>query len=565
MKNPLRFQPSTNRGEESILLRFLVQILAVIACICADMASGTKYSLVALPLMTAGAIWSYQRRHRVQTWMTRGGFLCAVAMVITSVISAFLGQTVDRIKQTGSLQSIGWLLLLTMLLVTFQMLRSWTLYYRVNLSNSLLLSTLLMSRAAATATSWGFVVVLCLFLALLLPALLLIYRSVLKLPPVGLSSIPSSAKHLTEQIVPWSELAKITIISVVVGGVLALFLPYFQMSQIGIDPPNLDKISEQLVDKLPFNQGIPGLTTQTVIVDGQNVSIDPTASPNLSAAAPAWPAPQASQLVAIQQDISTLAANAPPLTTAQSDQLQAQVQQLATAMNSSPTATNASPIADLEQVTTAANRLQEQLQKLQSPTPSIKPLRAGQSSPSITATPQPLTEQLQKELAALQQKINQSLASSVPSPSPSPSKAPEMSKEQQSQWTNIARVGVVLLALVAGLVWYLQQQKRQQKIQQRKDQSFNKLPTIERVYLLMLTELRKTGAHRPVTQTEWEFAQGAHHKYPDLLGQIIAEISGDYVAWRYGKQKISTAIVSEKFERFQQFHDAQLAKIQARP
>jgi hypothetical protein len=571
--NPFQSPPNKNPVEESVLLRLLVQILAAIACITADVASGTKYSLIALPLMTAGAIWSYQRRHRIQTWMTRIGFICAVVLVVMSAIGAFLGQTIERLRQTDTLQATGWLLIVTMLLVTLQMLRCWTLYYRVNLSNSLFLSTLLMSRAAATAKGWGFVLVIGIFLALLLPALLLIYRSVLKLPPVGISSIPSATKQLTEQSVPWKDLAKIAVVSLIIGGLLALFLPHFQMSQLGIKPPNLDQISAEIVEKLPLNPGDSGIEIPVISENG-SPTLDPNSSPNSSpntratptagATPPAYaplPSPQVAQLTAVQQDITALATSAPPLTTAQSEQIQTQVQQLETAMNPLPTAENPTPVVDPVQVTQAANQLQEQLQQLKTstptPTPSVKQSLPSTSKPipTTTATPKPLNDLLKQKLESLQKKINQSIASPRPSPSPSPkpSEAP-LTPEQESRWTNIARVAAVLLALAVALVWYLRQQQQQQKIQQRKDQSFNKLPTIERVYLLMLTELRKTGAYRPLTQTEREFAHWVDPKYPGLLGQIIADISGDYVSWRYGKRTVSNEIASQKFAQFRELH-----------
>jgi hypothetical protein len=568
--NPFQFKPSKNPVEESVLLRLLVQILAAIACISADVAGGTKYSLVAIPLMTAGAIWSYQRRHLIQTWMTRIGFICAVVLVLVSVIGAFLGQTIQRINDTGSLQSTGWLLLLTMLLVTMQMLRSWTLYYRINLSNSLFLSALLISRAAASAQGWGFVLVISIFLAVLLPALLLTYRSVLKLPPVGLSSIPSSAKTLTEQSMPWQDLAKIAVLSMAIGGILALFLPHFQMSNLGIKPPNLDQISAEIVEKLPLNQGESGLQIPGLTINGGsspgNISPSATESPATSTPPPyaPLPSPQVAQLTAVQQDISTLANNASTLTSGQSEQIQAQVQQLETAINPTPTANNPTPTVDPEQVSKAVSQLQTQLQQLKTPSPSpspssSKPLPSA-TSPSPSATSKPLSDLLKKKLAELQKQIGQSITA-TPSPSLSPSPKPSetpLTPQQESRWTNIVRVAAVLLALTAGLIWYLRQQQQQQKIQQHKDQKFNKLPTIERVYLLMLTELRKTGAHRSLTKTEREFAHWVDPKYPGLLGQVIADISADYVSWRYGKRKISNEVASQKFAQFRELHSPYL-------
>jgi hypothetical protein len=125
--------------------------------------------------------------------------------------------------------------------------------------------------------------------------------------------------------------------------------------------------------------------------------------------------------------------------------------------------------------------------------------------------------------------------------------------------------------LVAGVVWYLWLQSRQEKIAKQKERKFNQLPTIERIYWLMLKELRTSGSIKHSNETEWEFALSKTQKlhanelqYPGLLGKLITEISGDYVAWRYGKKTPNDSSLNHKFDRFRELHSEFYAAEQAK-
>ena len=114
-------------------------------------------------------------------------------------------------------------------------------------------------------------------------------------------------------------------------------------------------------------------------------------------------------------------------------------------------------------------------------------------------------------------------------------------------------------------------QGRHQKIAKQKDRKFNQLPLIERIYWLMLKELRTSGSIKHRNETEWEFALSKTQQlntnelqYPSLLGKLITEISGDYVAWRYGKKSPNDTSLKHKFERFQELHSEFYAAEQAK-
>jgi hypothetical protein len=125
--------------------------------------------------------------------------------------------------------------------------------------------------------------------------------------------------------------------------------------------------------------------------------------------------------------------------------------------------------------------------------------------------------------------------------------------------------------LVAGVAWYLWLQSRQEKIAKQKERKFNQLPTIERIYWLMLKELRTSGSIKHINETEWEFALSKTQQlntnelqYPGLLGKLINEISDDYVAWRYGKKAPNDTSLNHKFERFRELHSEFYAAEQAK-
>jgi hypothetical protein len=124
------------------------------------------------------------------------------------------------------------------------------------------------------------------------------------------------------------------------------------------------------------------------------------------------------------------------------------------------------------------------------------------------------------------------------------------------------RIGAVMLFMIAGVMWYLWWQSRYERALKQKERKFNQLPTIERIYLLMLKDLRAGGKIKRATETEWEFVLLVNPLYPGLLGKLIGEISADYVAWRYGQKSPNETSLTHKFERFRELYSIELAKHQ---
>jgi hypothetical protein len=162
-------------------------------------------------------------------------------------------------------------------------------------------------------------------------------------------------------------------------------------------------------------------------------------------------------------------------------------------------------------------------------------------------------------------------SSSNPAEQKPPKQSPKLPPINAEQLTNLLRIAAIILMLVAGVAWYLWLQSRQEKITKQKERKFNQLPTIERIYWLMLKELRTSGSIKHSNETEWEFARSKTQQlnnnelqYPGLLGKLITEISGDYVAWRYGKKPPNDSSLNHKFERFCELHSEFYAAEQAK-
>jgi hypothetical protein len=125
---------------------------------------------------------------------------------------------------------------------------------------------------------------------------------------------------------------------------------------------------------------------------------------------------------------------------------------------------------------------------------------------------------------------------------------------------NFLRVAVVLTLMIGLIIWYLRSQKSHDKILKQKEQKFNQKPLVERVYWLMIKELRASGRIKRKNETEWEFVLASNPQYSGLLGQLIAEISADYIAWHYGRKSPNETSLTKKFDRFRELHGAELAK-----
>jgi hypothetical protein len=676
--------------EESLLLWLLVILLALIAFIGLDFATHTAFSLLAIPFSIAGGLWSYRRRRLAHHWLTHLVFGAALILVVFCLGGAFWAQTIEKAKDfLGTDRDLVLPLALSFLLVALQTVRMWSLCYRRGLSSSVVISVILMACTLAIGNNPGFLLVLGLFVGLLVPTLMLFYRSTIKLKPIGVSIVPRP-QQLTERHVPWQYLTKIAVLSLVLGCILALFAPHLKLPDVSWDLPGLD----QLVKNLPIEteptivQDAEGDAENSELVSGVGDSsgagelgtagqatksqssgkggdaagaqqsdddsedaeyIDEQqaqqAIQNILATAD-QPLPTSADRIAyitkyLQEHVSSTDCKTNSLNCSRSFHHNSEHNQNALAFGqlagqiplrsyyvaqqptqkslpllqqlTVPCPTNQPSCyknrvfqADQQETSTARNRLlrsisgidplsDDSIQSNASPGSSSasqgnKPLgdktlsanqRKGSTpTPDKSTTNKSVTNKVGKELSQkartawrklspqeqaklLSRKQSQrSIANRAPGQksSSAPAKPPAINPEQLMIFL---RLGVIILLFIGGIIWYLWWQSRQDRIQKQKDRKFNQRPMVERVYWLMLKELKSTGSIKRSTETEWEFVLSNDPQYPGLLGKLIAEISNDYIAWHYGKKPPNEATITQKFERFRELHSAELAKRQA--
>ena len=224
--------------EESLLFRVLVQGLFTIGIVSADLAVGTHYSRVAIPITTAGAVWSWYRRHHSKHWLNTIVSVATIALLIVVLVPTLLKEVQTGIDAAATavkfLAAIA--LGLQMLLVDLQMGLSFHLYGRKVLGYCVVISSLLMAIAACLSQSIGFMILLGAFVALVIPTLMLDYRSRLALKPVGISPI-STKQLLPYRHLPWKYLSQLAAIALGIGLILALFLPNFHFPHLSLQIP----------------------------------------------------------------------------------------------------------------------------------------------------------------------------------------------------------------------------------------------------------------------------------------------------------------------------------------
>jgi hypothetical protein len=214
--------------EESLMFRVLVQGLFTIGVISADLAAGTHYARVAIPITTAGAIWSWHRRQSAKHWLNIGVSVATMAILIVGIFPLLLRELQVGIDSAAlaAKSSAALSLGLEMVLVDIQMGLSFNLYDRKVLGYGVVISGLLMAIAAYLSQSIGFLILLCGFVAIAIPTLMLDYRSRIALKPIGISSIPTN-KYLAYRHLPWKYLSQLAAIALGLGLMLSVFLPIF--------------------------------------------------------------------------------------------------------------------------------------------------------------------------------------------------------------------------------------------------------------------------------------------------------------------------------------------------
>ncbi len=669
--------------EESLLLWLLVILLALIAFVSLDIATHTSFSLLAIPFGIAGGLWSYRRRRLANHWLTHLVFWAALVLVIFCLGSAFWAQTIEKAKNfLGTDRDLVVPLALSFLLVALQTIRMWSLCYRRGLSSSVVISVMLMASTLAIGNHPGFLLVLVLFVGLLVPTLMLFYRSTIKLKPIGVSIVPRP-QQLTERHVPWPYLTKIAVVTLILGGILALFAPHVRLPEVSWNFPGL----EQLVSNLPIE------TDPTIVQDAEgdaeNSELASGVGDNSSAgeldtagkatksqssgtgaagndsedaeyideqqaqlaiqnilATADRPLPTSADRIAyitkyLQEHVSSTGCKTNSLNCSRSFHRNNEHHQTALAFGrlakqiplrsyyiaQQPTPKSPSLLqqltepcptdqpgcyknrvfqADQQETSTARNRLLRSISGIDPR--SDNPIQSNESPGSSSASQG--NKPFENKALSANQPANQRHGSTPTSGKSTTNKSAgnkvgkELSKKAQIAWRKLSpqqqakllsgkqsqrsianltpgqnspsapainpeqlmiflRLGVIILLFIGGVIWYLWWQSRQDRVQKQKDRKFNQRPMIERVYWLMLKELRSTGSIKRSTETEWEFVLSNDPQYPGLLGKLITEISNDYIDWHYGKKPPNESILAQKFERFRELHSAELVKRQA--
>jgi hypothetical protein len=682
------FKTTQPQVEQSLLLWAMVVLLAITAFIGLDLATHAAFSFLAIPFGIAGSLWSYRRRHLTKHPLTYLVSALAIFLILTCLSSAFWGQTIEKAKNfLGSDQDLVLPLATSFLLVAVQLARMWSLCYQRGLASSVVISTMLMVSTVLIGNNFGFLLLLALFMGLLVPTLMLFYRSTIKLKPIGLSIVPRP-QQLTERHVPWQHLTKIAAAAVVLGGMLSLFAPQLRLPEVSWDFPG----AEQIVKNLPIqtdpilsnsnNSPVNGTSQNNPGVGKAGGKTGPvnsgTGEPGTNAGQSGIPGQQNagsgtdtdqaddSGLIderlarqAIQNILAT--ADRPLKTRAErkayiQKYLQEHIQSPdcglnnASCFNSSFNSSGRDRLTDQHQTGLARWNPTVQiplrsyyLAQQQTPPPLLQQLttpcpvdqqdcykyrvfqankqesirthkRLLRSIGGIDLTEDAVGDQGAGASGSFGKKngdqnsgavggkngfpvapdqgqkntprdkanpdnvqiTNPNSDQSKPQPKnssdkKSPDQPPKIPPINAEQLTNLLRIVAIILMLIAGVAWYLRLQGRQEKITKQKEHKFNQLPTIERIYRLMLKELRTSGSFKHSNETEWEFALSKTQQlntnepqYPGLLGKLITEISGDYVAWRYGKKPPNDSSLKHKFEHFQQLHSEFYAAEQAK-
>ena len=177
------FTITPSKTEESLLFRSLTLGMFALAVISVDLAAGTHYSGVGIPVTTMGAVWSWYRRHHPRHWLNIAvsvGSLAIVCGCLVPILASQMQIATDLVAPSVKMSTMLELAL-GMILVALQMGLSFNLYHRRLLGYCLVTSGVLMAVAASLSHDLSFLILLCGFIAIAIPALMLDYRSRLAL------------------------------------------------------------------------------------------------------------------------------------------------------------------------------------------------------------------------------------------------------------------------------------------------------------------------------------------------------------------------------------------------
>lgn len=250
------FTITPSKTEESLLFRSLTLGMFALAVISVDLAAGTNYSGVGIPVTTMGAVWSWYRRHHPRHWLNIAvsvGSLAIVCGCLVPILASQMQIATDLVAPSVKMSTMLELAL-GMILVALQMGLSFNLYHRRLLGYCLVTSGVLMAVAASLSHDLSFLILLCGFIAIAIPALMLDYRSRLALQPVGIAA-PTS-KQLSYRHLPWRYLSQLAAISIGLGLMLSVFLPNFHF------PPSFPATQGDLLQPLAQKSSLPKITPQ---------------------------------------------------------------------------------------------------------------------------------------------------------------------------------------------------------------------------------------------------------------------------------------------------------------
>jgi Transglutaminase-like superfamily len=614
---------STASIEESLLFRVLVYGMMGLSTIGMDLVGGTHYGWVSMPIITIGSVWSWYRRYYVKHWLN---WLVSIVMfaIMTGALMPILVRDVQAGIDRASPElkthiAIG--LTLGLMVVGLLMGLSFHLYSRRILGYCMTMSWISIGIAASFSHNLNFLILLCGFMAIGIPALMLDYRSRINLSPIGIANLPT-VEQLSYQHLPWQYLTKLAGMTIGIGLILSLFLPNFHFPDLSFQPEGLEKLTALAPkDRLPTpNPNSPSspqpqldpakIVPKLLRQPGNNNYPDPIKQDNLKLS------PEiAAQLQGFTQKV--LATSPQPLGSdydraaylaqylKQHHQASTQtsnladpklIEQLIAPCKSDPTAcklvgnrqdlpilyTSMLRSIDIPARLKTGDKLAEFDPKTQT---YQRPPESVQSQPEVyfpnwgwfnldPSPDRPLFNLDERQIAQLQQQSQELSPSPTPesspnlsTPTPTTTPSPTTPPAELPKWDlepNILKICLISIAVCGGIIWYLLRQRQEQ-------QHLATLAPVERIYRSMLTNLSKGGLKKHPAQTQLEYAQSTNNIYHPQIVKVTQEMSQLYTAWRYGKQSIDVKQLAKKLlylQHLQQLADQkqrqrQIAKFKA--
>jgi transglutaminase-like putative cysteine protease len=235
------FTSSPSKIEESLLFRSLTLAMFAVSVFSLDFAAGTHFSLSSIPFAAVGAVWSWYRRHHAKHWLNIVVSIASFGLVFGVFVPILFKQIPSYPRPAATLG-----LILGGILISLNLGLSFHLYSRRVLGYCLLTSVMLIGVAAGVSQNIGlqnigFLIILCGFMTIAIPTLVLDYRSRLALQPIGIQSLPFQGQ-LSYQHLPWKYLNQLAAISICLGMILAIFLPNFRFPDLSFKPPGIENI-----------------------------------------------------------------------------------------------------------------------------------------------------------------------------------------------------------------------------------------------------------------------------------------------------------------------------------